>query len=383
MSLYTFAKTVVGWIPAGRRFLDHHERLKGAQARALELAAPTHHRLLTGELNISDRKIEIHGLAVAPDGLTGAMTFFINGHPFDEVHWPIPDDSTRRLFSHIDGAAGFMARVTRDLASLKEARFFRIDASPTGAYVAHDWRHAMWFMNPAHERYPFPPAENIRRVVGDPDAMRFGMGGATIVHTVGALLAERSRDWSAFPRILDWGCGAGRITRYLLSETGAEVHGADIDADNIAWCAGNLAPGRFRTVPLAPPTSFADGMFNLVIGASVMTHLTEDMQFAWLAELRRITAPGALVFLSVSGPVQFAYMGLPAELFAAKEDAGFLDTRRDGALDGHIGSADYYRTVWHSRRYIASTWSRYFDVLAIVDGVASLQDFVVLRRRND
>jgi len=373
-------RDVAQWLTR-KHVVQSSEEPKTELALVIELAAPTHHRLLTGDLVLTNDSLETRGIAVAPDGLTGSMAFFVNGQLCDEVHYPVPDDHTRRLFKHIDGAAGFKAVVTDGLNAVKSARFFRIDASPTGAYVEHDWRHAMWFMNPVHECYPFPPPDNIRRVVGDPSQARFGMGGASIVHCIGHYLREMGRDWSAFRTILDWGCGAGRMTRYLLTETGATVHGADIDSDNIAWCRANLAPGIFHVVPLAPPTAFASSTYDLVIGTSVLTHLTEEMQFAWLEELRRITRPGALLFLSVSGPVQFAYMGIPADVFAAKEQAGFLDARRDGALDGHIANADYYRTVWHSRGYIREVWGRYFDVLAFVDGIAALQDFVVLRRR--
>lgn len=311
------------------------------------------------------------------------MRFFINGRAFDEVTYPVPDDHTRARFSEIDGAAGFLARMTDNADALAEDRFFRIDASPSGAYVPGNWRHAMWFMNPAFEQFPLPPPDNIRRVVGDENPSRFGMGGATIFHKVGAYLREMGRDWTDFRGILDWGCGAGRITRYLLSETKANVHGADIDPGNIAWCSATLAGGTFTHVPLAPPTPFAAGSFDLVIGASVMTHLTEKMQFAWLDELQRITRPGALVFLSVSGPVQFAYLGIPAALFQRIGETGFLDAERDPALDGHIENADYYRRAWHSRPYIIEAWGRSFEVLAIVDGIAALQDFVVLRRRAD
>jgi SAM-dependent methyltransferase len=374
-------KRIVSRLLTGKYDVQNDEEPKTELARIIELAVPTHHRLLTGDLVVTNDKLETRGIAVAPDGLTGSMAFFVNGQRCDEVHYPVPDDHTRRLFKYIDGAAGFMARITDGLSGVKNARFFRIDASPTGGYVEQDWRHAMWFMNPAHERYPFPPPDNIRRVVGDPDQTRFGMGGASIVQRVGRHLRDMGHDWNAFHSILDWGCGAGRITRYLLTETGATVHGADIDADNIAWCRANLAPGLFHVVPLVPPTDIADGAYDLVIGTSVLTHLTEEMQFAWLAELQRITRPGALLFLSVSGPVQFAYMGIPAAVFAAKEKAGFVDARRDGALDGQIENAEYYRTVWHSRPYIRDVWGRYFDVLAFVDGIAALQDFVVLRRR--
>ena len=50
-------------------------------------------------------------------------------------------------------------------------------------------------------------------------------------------------------------------------------------------------------------------------------------------------------------------------------------------LDGVIGDAEYYRVAMHGRAYIAERWSTYFEVVAIVDAIAGLQDFVVLRRR--
>jgi SAM-dependent methyltransferase len=349
----------------------------------IQLSAAAHHRLLTGGLTVTDDAIETRGIAIAPDGLTGSLAFFLNGRPFDEVDFPIPDAVTTRRFAEISGAAGFAAHIRKDLAPLKAARFFRIDASPTGAYVEHDWRHAMWFMNPAHERFAFPPPANMRRVISDTDPVRFGMGGATIVHKVRAYLQEMGRDWSEFRKILDWGCGAGRISRYLISESSADVMGIDIDPDNVAWCRQNLAGAQFHHIPLAPPISLDDGLFDLAIGGSVMTHLTEDMQFAWLAELRRLTRPGAVVFLSIAGAVQFAYQGLPTSLYSKKEAVGFLDARRDTSLDDHIGDKTYYRSVWHSRRYVTSRWSRFLDVVAIVDGIAALQDFVVLRRRDE
>ena len=126
---------------------------------------------------------------------------------------------------------------------------------------------------------------------------------------------------------------------------------------------------------------FPDGTFNLVTGVSVMTHLNAEMEGAWLRELQRITAPGALLFLSISGATQFAFLGLPAALYAQIQQDGFIDSARDGALDGHIANPEYYRSTWHSRAHVRTKWGSYFDVVAFLDGVAALQDFVVLRRR--
>lgn len=356
-------------------------RTGDSDARMIQTLAATHHRLLPGDLRISDKAVEVRGVALAPAGLTHALKFFINGRPVDELHYPAADETMERRFSEIDGIGGFYAAMRSNTEELLRDRYLRVDASPTGAYVAHDWRHAMWFSNPLRETLPMPPADNIIRVVGDANTARFCMGGASIVQKVRSYLCEMGRDWNAITSILDWGCGAGRISRYLLTESRAYVFGVDIDGDNVAWCRENLHPGRFEKVPLSPPTQLPSTHFDLVIGTSVMTHLTEDMQFAWLAELQRITKPGAILFLSISGPVQFAFMGLSTTAFMEKERLGFIDARRDASLDGHVDDPAYYRTVWHSRAYVREQWGKYFDVLAIVDGIAALQDFVVLQRR--
>lgn len=352
-------------------------------AREIQRAAAAHLPLQVGELFVREGSVEVAGIMIAPDGLTQNMAFFINGQKCDDVTYPIADQRTEERFA-LTGhhGAAFRARITKDLETLERADFFRIDASPTGTYVPSRWRHAIWFMNPDKEAFPMPPVANIQRVVGDDSVSRFGMGGATIFHNISNFLRESDRDWKDFPNILDWGCGAGRLTRYLMAGTESDVYGLDIDEDNVNWCSKNLSGAYFIHAPLKPPTSLPDGLFNLVVGTSVVTHLTEEMQFAWLQELHRVTRPGALLFLSVTGQAQIGHLGLSTAIYQKAQKAGFLDLSVDHALDGYIEDSNYYRSTWHSRPYIIEKWGQYFDVLAILDGIAALQDFVVLRRRD-
>jgi SAM-dependent methyltransferase len=351
-------------------------------AREMQSAALRHLPFLPGEIRIDADGIQMEGHAGAPEGLTANMAFFVNGRRFDRVEYPVLDPELAGRFSEVCGMGNIVrAVITEHLDELRQARFWRFDASPTGRYVAAHWRKAVHFMNPAFERAPMPPEPNIQRVIGDTSVARFAMGGATIFKNIEAYLAELGHGWADFPRILDWGCGAGRVTRYMLSETGCRVTGADIDPDNIAWCRQAYPDGRFEQVPLRPPTAFEDGAFDLVTGLSVMTHLQERDQWLWLGELRRVVRPGGLAFLSVKGPTQFAYNRFPPHLYRLIQDRGYLDLWRDGALDGVIGDPEYYRAAMHSRAYITERWSRYFEVVAIIDAIAGLQDFVVLRRR--
>lgn len=81
--------------------------------------------------------------------------------------------------------------------------------------------------------------------------------------------------------------------------------GTDIDPDNIQWCKENVPQAEFAAIGLHPPTRFASESFDLVYGISVFTHLSETDQDRWLAELQRITKPGAAVLMSSQGEIAF------------------------------------------------------------------------------
>ena len=111
---------------------------------------------------------------------------------------------------------------------------------------------------------------------------------------------------SGHERILEFGCGCGRIMRWMeeLGRTRTLV-GTDIDARAVEWASENLPFARFDVNDAVPPTRYCDGEFDLVVNHSVFTHLDEHYQDLWLAELQRITAPDGLLVLSTHGEHAF------------------------------------------------------------------------------
>ncbi len=101
---------------------------------------------------------------------------------------------------------------------------------------------------------------------------------------------------------LDFGCGCGRLARYLL-ESGVprSYSGVDVDARQIAWAARNLA-GEFTVMRPEPPLAFPDSSFDVVLAISIFTHFHEEEQFAWLAEVRRLLRPGGLLVATTLSP---------------------------------------------------------------------------------
>lgn len=117
---------------------------------------------------------------------------------------------------------------------------------------------------------------------------------------------HRSGGWNGIGRLLDWGCGFGRVTAHLLQDPALqgsrpEVCGCDRDDEALAWCRRHLPTATFESMGAHPPTRYPDRCFDLVIGCSTLNELKKTAWPGWLAELRRIVAPGGLVVLSIHG----------------------------------------------------------------------------------
>lgn len=104
-------------------------------------------------------------------------------------------------------------------------------------------------------------------------------------------------------RILDWGCGPGRVIRHLpmVVGGGCEFYGTDYNAKSIEWCTQNLTGISFNNNSLEARLPYADNFFDVVYGISIFTHLSEPMHYGWYNELSRVLKPGGLFFLTTQG----------------------------------------------------------------------------------
>jgi SAM-dependent methyltransferase len=244
--------------------------------------------------------------------------------------------------------------------------------------------HTVFHPSPSAEYPQLPDGPRRRRVHGAENEDAFVLEGFSSFVKMRRILARTfDKSYSDFTNILDWGCGCGRFARYFSPLDRPGYVGVDIDADNAAWCDGNLPFGRFSHIPFHPPTQLEAESFDLLIGISVLTHLSERNQDAWLAELRRISAPGAILLMTIHGASSVCRSGLPPEQVIEWRESGFLDSGHNADLDDVLaGESDYYRNVFQTHEYIRWRWRRWFDVVDIVPGtIGNHQDVVVLRRR--
>ena len=116
-------------------------------------------------------------------------------------------------------------------------------------------------------------------------------------------------------KILDWGCGPGRVIRHFPEVLGndCEFFGTDYNKQTIDWCSKNLSGISFNHNTLKATLAYPDNAFDIIYGISVLTHLSEQLHYDWYKELYRVLKPGGILFLSTQGD-NFKIKLTPAEL---------------------------------------------------------------------
>jgi SAM-dependent methyltransferase len=155
---------------------------------------------------------------------------------------------------------------------------------------------------PEADGLALPPAR-LRTQVGPlhADAGFFLASGRHNADLLRELLDDQGTSIEQLGALLDWGCGCGRVLRHWAHLPGVEIFGCDIDPRMIAWCEQNLPFADVTVNELAPPLPYRDESFDLVYAFSVMTHLSEELQRAWLRDVGRVLRPGGYFLFSALG----------------------------------------------------------------------------------
>jgi len=232
--------------------------------------------------------------------------------------------------------------------------------------------------NRAPHRPKLPPTR-LRIRISDGKSQKYFQIGAT-VHTQLKLHIEKYRSLEEFERVLDWGCGCGRVTQRMLASVSADrLYGCDIDPSAIKWMQKTMKGSSFVKIDPYPPTPYKDGFFDLIYGISVFTHLDEETQFKWLAELHRIVSKDGIVAVSTHADRGATCPDLQKALHAD----GIADMPGPKAhFFRRYLEDEYYRLTKHQKDYVLREWSRYFEILEFIENGIGRQDLVVMRRIN-
>jgi 2-polyprenyl-3-methyl-5-hydroxy-6-metoxy-1,4-benzoquinol methylase len=229
-------------------------------------------------------------------------------------------------------------------------------------------------VRPVPDGLPVPPLRLIRSSTGTSSIRWYLDGGALAADSITAILERNGVRVSEIARLLDFGCGCGRVIRRWAGLS-AEVHGSDYNRDAVRWCSRRLTFATFGVNGLQPPLAHADDSFDLVYALSVFTHLPEPLLSGWRDELRRVIRPGGWLIVSTHGEAF-----LP-QLSSAQQD----EFRQGGTpvIDDRAAGTNRCG-VYFSERYIRERFAQGFEVLDVVPQGARgnpPQDLTLLRKR--
>ena len=249
-----------------------------------------------------------------------------------------------------------------------------------------------------------PPQELRDRVAGGGvSAQEFYRGGLVDWRRLEQSLRVGGYDFSRRGSVLDLGCGCGRTLRFFgVYDTTTAFHGADIDEEALAWCRRHIDFAVFTHLTRDLPTPFGAATFDAVMSYSLFTHLSEDQQLKWIAELGRIMRPGAVLVVSTHGRTALRLIldGYRDNLLLPKEQLMAMT----GSLQAHgVGFVPYaqppivpesgdspifdpfglpmYGTAFNLESYVRANWTQPFEIVQYLDAPDDWQDIVILRRR--
>jgi 2-polyprenyl-3-methyl-5-hydroxy-6-metoxy-1,4-benzoquinol methylase len=306
------------------------------------------------------------------------------------------------LKSFLLGSTGLVKRLQKEVAELKEAkralkvRVTELKARPPRRPLDSDPNHeaalksalqalatdAGWAENV--RAWP-NMAERVSSAVSECDIMlvksharAYAEVGLSALACVQAGLTAAGKADPA--RVLDFGCGFGRVLRFLRAAyPAAEVYCTDMDAEGLGFCTHHFNTFGVRT-DLNHGPEWVTARFDLIWVGSVFTHLDVPNCERLLKHLAAFLAPGGLVVFTTHGEHARKLMQAGSPAYRLKPEVlGQILT--DCESTGH-GYADYpnwpgygvsaMTTAWVDgliagtglikRAHLAAGWAKHQDV---------------------
>ena len=201
---------------------------------------------------------------------------------------------------------------------------------------------------------------------------------ATGVGDVSSVLAQC--EGVRFGRALDFGCGVGRLSRALGARF-ERVDGVDVSSGMVEQARQCTLPNvTFHENPWPHLKLFPDAAFDFALSLMTLQHMPPALMEKYLAELGRVLAPGALLYLQIPGLPKARFSSLrlrtvvrrlafkapgvkrlwklrkgelPLEMYGLRRERVEHVLRRAGLEVLKVGADQFAGDDWHSLNYLA------------------------------
>lgn len=161
-------------------------------------------------------------------------------------------------------------------------------------------------------------------------------------------------------RILDYGCGWGRLTRYFLRYCApGDLVAADPDKPMVDELIREHFPAEVKNIPYLPETLDVGEDFDVVNLYSVFTHLPDWLLASIMKLLLRVVKPNSVVVFTVRAPEFWPYYS------NATKDPRFDNCEQEHKENGYVFVPLMGKNGQESRNYGDASYSveRLLDLL--------------------
>lgn len=151
------------------------------------------------------------------------------------------------------------------------------------------------------------------------------------------------------------------------------LYGVDYNADLLKWSRKYLTFAKYEVNNLTSRLKFNDAMFDFVYVISVFTHLSKELQFFWMDELKRILKPGGILLITVHGITRMHQL---SKIQQQQFLAGNL------IIAGQLFSGTNLCSTYHPEQYVKKVFAKDFELLDFLSGGArdANQDMYLFRK---
>jgi SAM-dependent methyltransferase len=194
-------------------------------------------------------------------------------------------------------------------------------------------------------------------------------------------------------RVLDFGCGWGRLTRFLARDVRpGRLHGCDPVEEILDVCRRNGVPARLARSEFLPDRLPFEEQFDLIFAFSVFTHISEAAHESCLRTLHRALSPGGILVVTVRPP---EYLHFCERLHPLLESLGpdyrarlkeprylFVSHPAEPRHPQYAGGEMTYGETVITLPYVRERWSTMFELLEVDVLIADLHQIVLTLRRR-
>ena len=275
-------------------------------------------------------------------------------------------------------------------------------AGPEAFARFRDLDDELWALLLTQEYELYPAIRALLPAVPDPSLQELwnGTSGAALAAQSVAFYrklrerhARHSKQALDASDVLDFGCGWGRLTRYLARDVEpGRLFGCDPVEQILEVCRDSRVPAELARSAFVPERLPFDTRFDLAFSFSVFTHISELAHEACLRSLHDALRPGALLIVTVRPPdylwlsplMRPALEGLGPEPRARLAEARYLFVPHP-AEDSHLqyeGGDMTYGEAVITLPYVRGHWSPRFELLDVDVLTGDLYQLMLTLRRR-